>query len=112
MADSIDFLELYEKIFRVLPRNNIQRLMEVCYEVVGVPILTVDVMYNLLGIAPNVKTGDYQWDYLLENKGYETDMIVRCMRMELCSPSITGVRLMWLTGVPAGIIPRFRASSK
>ncbi len=30
MADSIDFLELYEKIFRVLPRNNIQRLMEVC----------------------------------------------------------------------------------
>ncbi|BFL46821.1 CdaR family transcriptional regulator [Lactonifactor longoviformis] len=77
MADSIDFLELYEKIFKVLPRNNVQRLMEVCYEVVGVPILTVDVMYNLLGIAPNVKTGDYQWDYLLENKGYETDMIVR-----------------------------------
>lgn len=76
MEHSINFLELYEKIFKILPRNNIQKLMEVCYEIVGVPILTVDVMYNLLGIAPSVKTGDFHWDYLLENRGYETDMIV------------------------------------
>lgn len=67
MEHSINFLELYEKIFKILPRNNIQKLMEVCYEIVGVPILTVDVMYNLLGIAPSVKTGDFHWDYLLEN---------------------------------------------
>ena len=55
MEHSINFLELYEKIFKILPRNNIQKLMEVCYEIVGVPILTVDVMYNLLGIAPQRK---------------------------------------------------------
>ena len=47
------------------------------YAIVGVPILAVDIMYNLLGAAPQDKTGDYYWDYLLEHKGYETDMTVR-----------------------------------
>ena len=55
----IDFLLLYENIFKILPSGNIQKLMEVCYEIVGVPILTVDIMYNLFGIAPQQKTGDY-----------------------------------------------------
>ncbi len=40
----IDFLLLYENIFKILPSGNIQKLMEVCYEIVGVPILTVDII--------------------------------------------------------------------
>lgn len=72
----IDFLLLYENIFKILPSGNIQKLMEVCYEIVGVPILTVDIMYNLFGIAPQQKTGDYYWDYLLEHRGYETDIAI------------------------------------
>lgn len=76
MEDRIDFLELYERMFRLLPSGNIQKLMELANDITGVPILAVDIMYNLLGIAPQAKTGDYYWDYLLEHKGYETDMVV------------------------------------
>ena len=77
MEKPIDFLLLYEKIFKILPTGNIQKLMDICYEIVGVPILTVDIMYNLFGIAPQEKTGDYYWDYLLENRSYETDIAVK-----------------------------------
>ena len=77
MEDRIDFLELYERMFQLLPSGNIQKLMELANDITGVPVLAVDIMYNLLGIAPQVKTGDYYWDYLLEHKGYETDMVVR-----------------------------------
>lgn len=76
MKKEIDFLRLYENIFKILPSGNIQKLMEICHEIVGVPILTVDIMYNLFGIAPQKKTGDYYWDYLLEHRGYETDLAV------------------------------------
>lgn len=76
MEKTIDFLSLYEEIFKILPSGNIQKLMDVCYRIVGVPILTVDIMYNLFGIAPQEKTGDYYWDYLLENRGYETDIAI------------------------------------
>ena len=76
MENSIDFLHLYEKIYMALPSGNIQNLMEICYEIVGVPILTVDVTYNLFGIAPQEKKGDYFWDYLLENKIYNTEMAI------------------------------------
>lgn len=76
MEKAIDFLNLYEKIYMTLPAGNIQKLMEVCYEIVGVPILTVDVTYNLFGIAPQEKKNDLFWDYLLENKIYNTEMAV------------------------------------
>lgn len=76
MNNKIDFLLLYEGIFKILPSGNIQKLMELCYEIVGLPILTVDIMYNLFGIAPQQKTGDYYWDYLLQNRGYSTDIAV------------------------------------
>ena len=59
MENSIDFLHLYEKIYMALPSGNIQNLMEICYEIVGVPILTVDVTYNLFGIAPQEKNYKY-----------------------------------------------------
>lgn len=77
MESTIDFLRLYEEMFKILPSGNIQELLDTCYEIVGIPILAVDIMYNVLGISPQTKTGDYQWDYLLENRGYETDMIVQ-----------------------------------
>lgn len=77
MENTIDFLRLYEEMFKILPSGSIQELLDVCYKIVGVPILAVDIMYNVLGISPQTKTGDYQWDYLLKNRGYETDMIVQ-----------------------------------
>ncbi len=77
MENTIDFLRLYEEMFKILPSGSIQELLDVCYKIIGVPILAVDIMYNVLGISPQTKTGDYQWDYLLENRGYETDMIVQ-----------------------------------
>lgn len=76
MEKSIDFLELYESIFSVLPSGNIQKLMEICYEIIGVPIMTVDVTYHLFGIAPQEKKDDYPWDYLVENRSYNTEMAV------------------------------------
>lgn len=77
MKEHIDLLELYKKIFDILPAGNIQKLMEICYEVLGVPILTADIMYNLYGIAPKKKCGDYYWDYLLEHRCYTDEMIVQ-----------------------------------
>lgn len=77
MENTVDFLRLYEEMFQILPSGSIQELLDICYKIVGVPILAVDIMYNVLGISPQAKTGDYQWDYLLEKRGYETDMIVQ-----------------------------------
>lgn len=77
MKDTIDFLTLYQRLFHVLSSGTIQDVMDVSYEITGVPILAVDIMYNLLGAAPKDKTGDYFWDYLLEHKKYETDITVR-----------------------------------
>lgn len=77
MENTVDFLRLYEEMFKTLPSGDIQELLDICWDIIGVPILAVDIMYNVLGISPQTKTGDYQWDYLLENRGYETDMIVQ-----------------------------------
>ena len=77
MENTVDFLRLYEEMFKTLPSGDIQELLDICWEIIGVPILAVDIMYNVLGISPQTKTGDYQWDYLLENREYETDMIVQ-----------------------------------
>lgn len=77
LKEHIDLLKLYKKIFDILPTGNIQKLMDICYEVLGVPILTADIMYNLYGIAPKKKYGDYYWDYLLEHRCYTDEMIVQ-----------------------------------
>ena len=73
----IDFLRLYEELFKVLPTGNVQQLMEVSSEITGNPILTVDVMYQAYGIAPRQKIGDRNWDYLLENGKLDTEMTVQ-----------------------------------
>ena len=75
MSETIDFLTLYEKIFSILPNGTLQELMDVCYEVTQVPILIVDITYNVLGIAPKKPTGDYLWDYLLEHRTYGADKV-------------------------------------
>ncbi|MDO4313286.1 MAG: hypothetical protein Q4C52_09380, partial [Eubacteriales bacterium] len=77
MDKTIDFLHLYEELFKILPSGSLQKLMDVCYEITGIPILVVDIMYNVFGIAPQRKIGDYNWDYLQEHRGYETEMIVQ-----------------------------------
>lgn len=77
MNSTINFLELYENIFQILPSGNIQKLLESCYRIIGVPILAVDVTYNLLGIAPQQKTGNEYWDYFLEHRCYGTDQTVK-----------------------------------
>lgn len=55
MDSPIDFLLLYQRLIDILPSGSLQELMEACYEIVGVSILVVDIMYNLLGIAPAKK---------------------------------------------------------
>jgi len=71
----IDLTFLYEEIYRVLPTGSIQKLMEACYRATGIPILCVDITYNLLGFAPADSTGDYLWDYLVEHRGYEPEHV-------------------------------------
>lgn len=75
MTQEINLKGLYEELFRTMPGGTIQDIMNVSYRYVQVPILAVDILYNVLGIAPEVKTGDPGWDYLLEHRGYETEMI-------------------------------------
>lgn len=77
MEKKIDFLTLYQRLFQTLSHGNMQELMDVSYEITGVPILAVDIAYNLLGAVPKNKTGDYYWDYLVEHKGYDMDMTVQ-----------------------------------
>lgn len=72
----VNFLQLYEELYKVLPTGNLQKLMETCYQVIGIPILCVDITYKLLGASPNELTGEILWDYLLEHKGnYRAEQI-------------------------------------
>ena len=61
MEKKIDFLTLYQRLFQILSCGNMQELMNVSYEITGVPILAVDIGYNLLGVVSKRKTGDYYW---------------------------------------------------
>lgn len=72
----IDTLNLYEKIFQAMQIGTIQAVMDATHKCVGVPILAVDLSYNLLGCSPQTKTGDTNWDYLIENHKLESDAIV------------------------------------
>lgn len=71
----IDFLRLYSELFNVLPTGNIQAAMDVAYKNIGIPILALDISYNLIGIAPKTKTGEKRWDYLLDNQKLDPDLI-------------------------------------
>lgn len=75
MGEELDFIKLYEEIYKCLPSRNIQKLLEVCYGIIGVPILVVDILYNVLGNAPNELTGDTLWDHLITNRGFDTEHI-------------------------------------
>ncbi|MBU5360914.1 helix-turn-helix domain-containing protein [Enterococcus raffinosus] len=75
MKQELDFIELYEEIYKCLPSRDIQKLLEVCYEIIGVPVLVVDILYNVLGNAPNEPTGDPLWDHLITERGFDTDHI-------------------------------------
>lgn len=77
MVENIDLKNLCEELLRILPSGSLQDVMNISYKYVKVPVLVVDILYNVLGIAPEVKTGDYYWDYLLEHRGYKTEMITQ-----------------------------------
>lgn len=47
MNKDFKFEDLYEAIYKILPNEDLQELMDVCYEITGVPILIVDIMYNV-----------------------------------------------------------------
>lgn len=76
---SIDFLRLYERLFAVIPQGSLQPIMEIAYEETGLPTVTTDIMYNLLGHAPLTEsdTGDHFWDYLINHHHYSTDMVAK-----------------------------------
>ena len=75
MKKDFNFEELYEAIYKILPNENLQELMEVCYEITGVPILIVDIMYNVYGIAPLHPVGNEYRDYLLEHRTYDDERV-------------------------------------
>ena len=77
MFQKTDLLSLYQAVFDTLSSGDLQRLMERCYQITGIPILVTDIMHNLYGAAPQQKCGDYYWDYLLENHCYTDEMIVK-----------------------------------
>ena len=77
MLPQIDFLNLYQRIFDVISQDSFQLLMNTAYEILGVPILAVDITYHVLGIAPNEKTGDPNWDYLLEHHCFNTERTIQ-----------------------------------
>ena len=76
MRKKIDFLQFYEAALEITESGSIQTLMDVTYQFTGIPILAVDIGYNVLGIAPANKTGEYTWDYLLENRGLDIELTV------------------------------------
>lgn len=75
MKKEFSFEELYEAIYKILPNEDLQELMEVCYEVTGVPILIVDIMYNVYGIAPLHPIGNEYRDYLLEHRSFDDEKV-------------------------------------
>lgn len=77
MDKKVDFLELYQKLFDIIPQGSFQLLMDTAHEILNVPILAVDVTYKVLGISPNAKTGDDNWDYLLEHRGFDTERTIQ-----------------------------------
>ena len=77
MFQKTDLLSLYQAVFDTLSSGDLQRLMERCYQITGIPILVTDIMYNLYGAAPQQTCGDYYWNYLLENHCYTDEMIVK-----------------------------------
>ena len=75
MKKNFSFEELYEAIYKILPNEDLQELMEVCYEITGVPILIVDIMYNVYGIAPLHPVGNEYRDYLLEHRTFDDEKV-------------------------------------
>lgn len=77
MVDQIDFLALYQELFNIIPQGDFQLLMDTASKLLDVPILVVDITYHILGIAPKSKTGDANWDYLLEHRSLDTDRMIQ-----------------------------------
>ena len=75
MNKDFKFEDLYEAIYKILPNEDLQELMDVCYEITGVPILIVDIMYNVYGIAPLHPVGNENRDYLLEHRTYDDERV-------------------------------------
>lgn len=81
MNKDFKFEDLYEAIYKILPNEDLQELMDVCYDITGVPILIVDIMYNVYGIAPLHPVGNENRDYLLEHRTYDDERVHSCTMM-------------------------------
>ena len=51
MKEQVNLKNLCEELLRILPTGTIQDVMNVSYKYVKVPVLAVDILYNVLGIA-------------------------------------------------------------
>lgn len=71
----MDMLQYYRDILDLLPKGDIQILLETAYRYLKKPLLVTDVTYHLLGIYPKNETGDAYWDYLLHHKQYGAEII-------------------------------------
>ena len=58
MQNEINFLTLYQNVFESLNEGNLQSLLDRVYKITNIPILAVDIMYNLLGASSLKHTGD------------------------------------------------------
>lgn len=112
MEKELDFIKLYEEIYKCLPNRNIQMLLDVCYEIVGVPILVVDILYNVLGNAPKEKTGDPLWDDLISRGGLDTEQIASLYEDGIIQSVDSEKVLISSTGDRVKSSRKFRGSSR
>ena len=71
----MEILGYYREILDLLPREDLQMLLETAYRYLGKPLLVTDVTYHLLGIYPKQDTGDPYWDTLLHQGYYGPEVI-------------------------------------
>ncbi|MGI6255766.1 MAG: PucR family transcriptional regulator [Acutalibacter sp.] len=71
----MDMLGFYREILDLLPKGDLQNLLETAYRYLNKPLLVTDVTYHLLGIYPKRDTGDGYWDYLLHHGQYGAEII-------------------------------------
>jgi len=66
---------IYEKIFCALQKGGIQTIAKTAYEILQLPIVIIDVEYNVLAQLPEEYIGDLVWDTLMKKKKVPMEMV-------------------------------------
>ena len=72
----MDTLSFYRDMLELLPKGDLQALLETAHRYMPFPLLITDATYQLLACFPSDPTGDYYWDYLLQHRKYDAELIL------------------------------------